>query len=248
MAPSTILTARGFSDYVDTTFPFLTREDKTRLAQLYSIDTLTTDLSAPLFDTTGDRPPTALNQSVFATGQKQRVYNFFGEAVFYCPGYQFAEAFSGSPHVRQAWRYQYSVTGAYHGADLNAIFSLNVTSPTPGFIHAFQKIWSNFIINNTPIISVADARANASNATVPEGSDGKINWPNYDPEKGSVQMSLNSTGGIVTFVPVTPDFSYPVRLGPGVVNEFRLGNADTWEGGRGDRCRFWREIAPRVPN
>ena len=46
---------------------------------------------------------------------------------------------------------------------------------------------------------------------------------------------------------VTNELSFFVRSGPGVVNDFRLVDAETWEGGRGARCRFWRDVAPRVP-
>ena len=108
-------------------------------------------------------------------------------------------------------------------------------------------MWGNFITHNTPVITVEEARGNATNATVPaQGYSGLIDWPRYS-VKAPIQMDLNTTGGTVTQVNVTQDLQYLVRSDPGVVNDFRLVNADTWEGGRGARCRFWRDVGPRVP-
>lgn len=244
MTSPSILTANDFLNYVKITFPSLTAADKSRLLQIYQFQNSNTDLSAPLFDTLGDRGPTALTQSEFATGQKQRALNLNAEVTFDCPGYWLAEAFSGAG--KQSWKYQYSVTSAYHGADLSAYFSVNATTPTPNFIYAFQKIWGNFIMHNSPVIPVIEAGGNATNATVPQDPSNNLLWPTYS-TNSNLQMNLNTTGGIVKSVPVTPDFSYNLRLDPGVTNNFRLVNADTWEGGRGSRCRFWRDVAPRVP-
>lgn len=244
MTSPSILTASDFLNYVKITFPSLTAADKSRLLQIYQFQNFNTDLSAPLFDTLGDRGPTALTQSEFATGQKQRAFNLNAEVTFDCPGYWLAEAFSGAG--KQSWKYQYSVTSAYHGADLSAYFSVNATTPTPDFIYAFQKIWGNFIMHNSPVIPVIEASGNATNATVPQGPGNNLLWPTYS-TNSNFQMNLNTTGGIVKSVPVTPDYSYNLRLDPGVTNDFRLVNADTWEGGRGSRCRFWRDVAPRVP-
>lgn len=240
----TILTGNDFQQYVKTTFPSLTAADKSLLLQIYKFDNANTDLSAPLFDTLGDRGPTALTQSEFATGQKQRAFNLNSEVTYTCPGYWLAEAFSG--RGKQSWKYQYSVTPGYHGADLTAYFSINATTPTPDFIYAFQKIWGSFIMHDSPVIPVLEAVGNATNATVPRGPGNNLQWPSYD-SRSSVQMNLNTTGGTVKSVPVTPDYSYNLREGPGVTNDFRLVNADTWEGGRGARCRFWRDVAARVP-
>ena len=229
---------------MNTSYHALTPTDKSRLLQLYQFENTDTNLSKPLFDTLGNTGPTALNQSEFATGQKQRAYNLNNEATYTCPGYWFAEAFSGSG--KQSWKYQYSVTPAYHGADLTAYFSVNATTPTPDFIYAFQKIWGNFIMNDTPVIPLVEARGNASNATVPRGPRDTLQWPEYT-NSSHIQMNLNTTGGTIKVVPVTPDYSYDLRLDPGVTNDFRLVDAYAWEGGRGARCQFWRDVAERIP-
>ena len=230
---------------MNSSFPNFTAADKSRLLQTYQFDGTDTDPSAPVFATLGDSGPTALDQSEFATGTKQRAFNLFAEATFDCPSYWLADAFSAAG--KDIWKYQYSVTAAYHGADLTAYFSVNATTPTPGLIYAFQKIWGNYIMYNTPVISITEASGNATNATVPMGNKGNIDWPTYSP-KTSYQMDVNTTGGTVETIPVTPNYFYEVRLGPGVTNDFRLVNAATWEGGRGARCEFWRDVAPRVPD
>ncbi|KAJ5559363.1 CAZyme family CE10 [Penicillium frequentans] len=57
----------------------------------------------------GDRGPTAVNQSEFATGYQQTVFNIFVETSFDCPSYWLADAFSRS-NGKESWKYQYSVT------------------------------------------------------------------------------------------------------------------------------------------
>lgn len=206
-----------------------------------------------LYDTTGTTGPTALTKSGIATGFKQAAINIGAEAIYDCPGQWFAEAFSGSGGGggdRKAWKYQYSVTPSYHGADLSAIFPEGDATEVPNtdFRRALQKIWGSFVVRDSPVISVADATAGYPNATVPVASDygNHIDWPAYavdDP----VHMTLNTTGGAVRNVTVTPDLSYLVREGPGIVNNFSLADAVSWEGGRGQRCQFWRDVAERVP-
>ena len=240
-------TADEFMNYIGTTFPQFTAADESRLLRLYQFNNSPVNQSAPRFDTLGDRGPTANNQSEFATGQQQRVFNVYAESAFNCPGYWLAEAFSGSnDSAKQTWKYQFSVTPSYHGFDLAAYFSANATTPTRGFIYAFTKLWGNFIMHNTPVISVMEASANATNATVPRGNDGNIDWPTYS-VSNPIQMNLNTTGGRVESIYVTPDLSFFLRLDPGVTNDWRLVDAYTWEGGRGKRCQFWRDVAPRVP-
>lgn len=233
----------AFVNYVKTTFPRFTSQDVSNLLNIYQYADSQPEDTAPRFDTLGDRGPTALNQSEMATGLQQTVFDIYAETSFDCPAQWLAEAFTC--HEKQSWKYQYSVTPAYHGADLSAYFSAG-SSLSPDFIHAFQKIWGNFIIHNTPVISISDATGGKSNATVPIGPRGNINWPNFTPEY-PWQMDLNVTGGTVSPVVVTPNLTFYTRNGPGIVNDFRLANAYSWEGGRGDRCDFWLNVSPRVP-
>ncbi|KAI1452517.1 putative carboxylesterase [Annulohypoxylon moriforme] len=236
-------TVTKFNDFVSSTFPSLTSDDVSLLNDVYQIASLPIGSGIP-YDTLGFTGPTALYQSGIATGIQQAAFNLAAENTFACPAQWFAEAFT--TRSLQAWKYQYSVTPSYHGADLNAYFSVDVTFPNADFRHAMQKIWGNFIINNSPVISVPDATANYTNATVPIGMYGNIDWPEFSLAK-PVQMNLNTTGGNVSTVTVPPYLSYYVREGSGIVNTFNLSNAFTWEGGRGERCEFWRIVAERVP-
>lgn len=195
------------------------------------------------FDTLGDQGPTALTQSGLATGIQQAVFNIAAESTFDCPAQWLAEAYSD--YGRKAWKFQYSVTPSYHGADLSAYFSVGAEIPDADFRHAFQKMWGSFIINDSPVITVADATVGQANATVPMDGD-SIEWPAYS-LVAPWQMDLNTTGGEVSLVTVTDDLSYYVRTGEGVVNSFRLVDGWAWEGGRGARCEFWSGVAPRVP-
>jgi hypothetical protein len=179
-----------------------------------------------------------------ATGLQQMAFNIFAETTFDCPAQWLAEAFGGAS--RQAWKYQYSVTPAYHGADLNSYFNMGGPWLSTGFNHAFQKIWRNFIMNNSPVIPLVDATANNSQAMIPARRDSYLNWPQFRPTS-PWQMDLNTTGGTAIQVIVTPNLTYYVWEGDNVVNHLRSANAYTWEGGRGRRCAFWRDVADRIP-
>lgn len=242
-----VKTREQYDNFRANTFPLLSRADIALLNQIYRVEVAAPGNDGVRFDTLGDHGPTTLTQSGMATGIQQAVFNMAAESTFGCPAQWLAEAYSNRPR-RKAGKYQYSVTPSYHGADLSAYFSVGTTSPNANFRHVLQKIWGNFIINDDPIISVADATANAANATVPirGKGDGKIRWPEYS-LVAPWQMDLNTTGGQVSLVTVTEDLSYYVRKGEGIVNRFRLSNALAWEGGRGARCDFWRAISARFP-
>ena len=60
-------------------------------------------------------------------------------------------------------------------------------------------------------------------------------------------LNLNQTGG-------QPYSTYGINgaeimqfRGPGLSNEFSIVDAFAWEGGRGERCAFWRELGPILP-
>ncbi|KAL7786690.1 Alpha/Beta hydrolase protein [Trichoderma ceciliae] len=244
-----ITTKSGFDAFISSTFPLLTTSDIHSLNRIYNTATAQPGDTGTRFDTMGDIGPTANTVSGMATGIQQTTFNVAAESIFQCPSQWIAEAFSWPNSGRQAWKYQYSLDPAYHGADLGAYFASSNGLPDPSFQHSFHKIWGNFIINNTPVISVEDATAGAANATVPVDANytGRISWPQYSVQTPTF-MNLNTTGGDVSLVTVTDELSYYIRQGEGIVNSFRLANAKSWEGGRGDRCTFWRSVAQRVPN
>ncbi|KAJ5372869.1 CAZyme family CE10 [Penicillium concentricum] len=245
LSPPFVNSTADFLGYVHSAFPLFSRRDYSRLLDIYEFQDSSPENTGPRYDTLGDRGPTALNQSEMATGLQQTVFNIYAESSFDCPSYWLADAFAGG-NAKESWKYQYSITPSYHGADLSAYFSVGTTTPTRGLIDAFQKIWGNFIINDTPVISITDAKGGADNATVPEGVHGDISWPKWN-SRSPVLMNLNTTGGTTVYVEVTDSLSYWLQEGPGVTNEFSLADASKWEGGRGKRCEFWRSVGPRVP-
>lgn len=107
-------------------------------------------------------------------------------------------------------------------------------------------MWGSFTITNSPVISIQDAKGGASDAIVPEDSDGHILWPLWN-GSSPMMIDLNTTGGNSLYRTVTRHLAYWLREDPSVINHFRLVNANCWEGERGERCRFWREVSPRVP-
>ncbi|GFP59283.1 probable secreted lipase ARB_02369 [Trichoderma asperellum] len=246
LANPNVTTKSEFDAFISSTLPHLTTSDILTLNQLYDTATAKAGNNGTRFDTTGDSGPTANTVSGMATGIQQTAFNVAAESIFQCPSQWIAEAFSSG---RQAWKYQYSLDPAYHGADLGAYFVSTSGLPNPGFQRSFHKIWGNFIINDTPVIRVKDATGGMANATVPIDANhpDQISWPQYSMQDATF-MNFNTTGGEVSLVTVTDELSYYVRGGAGIVNSFRLANATTWEGRRGDRCRFWQSIAPRVPN
>jgi hypothetical protein len=83
--------------YVKSAFPRFTASDFSRLLELYGFASSSSpDRLDSLYDTLGDRGPTALNQSEFATGYQQTAFNIFAETAFDCPSYWLADAFSGN--------------------------------------------------------------------------------------------------------------------------------------------------------
>ncbi|CAI6329304.1 unnamed protein product [Periconia digitata] len=242
LSPPYTKTLQDFRDYINITFPSFLPEDKLGVEAQYSYDgdDQPVDPSAPLFATDGTSSPTAVNQSPFGTGQQQRVFNVFAEYAFDCPSYWLTSAFP------QAWKYQFSALPAYHGFDLQALW-YERSAPGQSFKHAFRKIWGNFIIHDDPTITVADAQAGNTKAQVPVGEDGvSIEWPQWTEESQKL-LSLNTTGGVATLSNVTEYLKYYMYSDPGVVNQFLVADAYTWEGGRGERCEWWLEHAAKVP-
>jgi hypothetical protein len=63
--------------------------------------------------------------------------------------------------------------------------------------------------------------------------------------------NLNETGGTLISVPAVAFagnlISWTEHVGPGLMNDFSVVDAGSWEGGRGARCDFWRSIGKVVP-
>lgn len=247
--PQTITTEEDLVSWLRLTFPLFSNNDIAKVL-LYYPSSNETDTTSPLYATSGDSGATALNQSNVAVGQQQRANNIYAETTFVCPSYWLAEAFSDSSRGEgKAYKYQFSVLPALHGADVAGYFSPPGTPPfSPSFSTAFQTIWGNFIMTDDPSISQAVA-VGSVNGTAAQGSSSDsavTDWPPFS-VYNPYQIDLNQTGG--QYVP-TPTYlmeNFTAQTGQGAVNDFRLVNAYTWEGGRGTRCDFWRSVGEIVP-
>ena len=135
-----VKTRAEFDTYVSSSFPLFSQRDIDRLNNIYQINNSAPGDSGIRYDTLGTEGPTALTQSGLATGIQQTAFNIQAEANFDCPAQWLGEAFSQAD--LKAWRYQFSVTPGYHGADLPAYFAVDATTPNADFRRAFQKVSS----------------------------------------------------------------------------------------------------------
>ncbi|MCJ1373276.1 hypothetical protein MMC20_004504 [Loxospora ochrophaea] len=239
--PQNVTTEDDFINYLRSVFPLFTDDDISQLLAYYPSTNASVNPSTPDYATAGDMGATAINESTFGSGQQQRADNVYAETTFVCPSYWLAEAFSGDG--RAAYKYQYSVIGAEHGSDVSAYFGPPTPNQSPSFSKAFMTIWGNFITLSNPSIPLSIANGvnntNTSNPTT--------DWPAYT-DAAPYQINLNETGGVPFTTEGFEAGEYITEFeDPGLVNDFTLVNAYTWEGGRGARCEFWRNVSARVP-
>jgi carboxylesterase type B len=224
------------------TFPLFSDSDIQRVLLYYPSSNASDSESAPVFATEGESGPTALNQSSVGTGQQQRANNIYAETTFVCPSYWQVEAYSDPARNRSGYKYQFSVPPATHGADVAAYFSPPGGVISSDFSQAFKQIVGNFVIQNNP--SIPAAVANGANATI--STNAVSSWPPFSIDQ-PYQIDLNQTGGTPTTLPVPGIRNITVNSGMGAQNNITLVNAYTWEGGRGQRCDFWRSVGAIVP-
>jgi hypothetical protein len=166
---------------------------------------------------------------------------------------------------KKAWKYQYSVPPSEHGADLDAYYAINrealgYGTLSPGFRAAVQLIWGRFIIFDDPTLPSQTIKTitTTSNGTA-TGDDifaaGTGNWPVWKGEEeggnGYKMLNLNMTGGHETKILWSSadgvKFNVTQYAGPGLTAKFNIVDAWAWEGGRGERCKFWADIGEFVP-
>ncbi|KAH8884164.1 carboxylesterase type B [Thozetella sp. PMI_491] len=259
--PQNIVTEDDFLDYVHTMFPLLDGREFDELIQHYPSTHDPVDPNIVPFATTGTHSPSALNMSVFGTGQQQRANNLYGESTFVCPAYWIAEAFSSNWGMRRSsWLAQFSVVSAEHGTgavtwtpfattavsmlmqpmpDLLIVFPPDLPSHGPGLEKVYRSMYGNFIKSGSPSISIEGP---------PSSEDESIlsRWPPYSPST-PVLLNLNQTGGVLEDHLSFENNLVKWYVEPGLRNDFRFANAYTWEAGRGARCDFWRRIGRDVP-
>ncbi|KAK1082633.1 hypothetical protein LTR33_003783 [Friedmanniomyces endolithicus] len=233
--PRVITTEDELVAYLRVTFPLFSNNDIAKILFYYPSSNASVPAKPLLFATEGDTGPTALNESSVGSGQQERADDIYAETTFVCPAYWMAEAYSNNRAGGQGYKYQFSIPPATHGADVAGYFDYPGQFYSVDFTTAFQKIWGNFVTSSNPSISNAVANGlSRGNVSVNAASA----WPPYSiyaPE----QLDLNTTCPVVS--------ATGSCAGPSAVNDFRLVNAYTWEGGRGTRCDFWKSMGDLVP-
>ncbi|OBT54867.1 hypothetical protein VE04_03758 [Pseudogymnoascus sp. 24MN13] len=240
--PPTISTEADLVAWLHLEFPNVSDGDVAKILAAYPSSSGPVNPNDPMFATTGLGPATALNVSQVATGQQQRGNNIYAEATFVCPSYWLASAYTGNG--RTAYKYQYSVPFGGHTDDLPAVFGPAQPNHSDSFVAAFRSIWGKFITTSNPSISAALASGGQpTTSSAPNPVTKFPAWTASSPQ----QINLNITGGtpyttVTMFGATVTQFQEP-----GLKNAFSVANANTWEGGRGARCDFWRTIAGKVP-
>ena len=235
--PQNITTQDDLYGWLSATLPLFSSEDIAEVLATYPGSSATVNASTRKQATNGYTAPTAVDVSEFTTGQQQRANNIYAELTFACPGYWLAEAFSYGQ--RSAFKYQYSVPPGLHGQDVSAFFGSPSPNQGPDFVRALMTMVGNFVTVNNPSVPDAIVRTTAPNNPLKD-------WPQYH-TKTPYLVNLNQSGG-------SPEILYTLfgsvtqSIGPGLRNNFTLGNAYEWEGGRGYRCDFWRSMGARVPD
>ncbi|KAK5168275.1 uncharacterized protein LTR77_006844 [Saxophila tyrrhenica] len=243
--PQNITTEGDLLDWLQLTFPTFSNSDIAKVLLYYPSSNASTDPSADEYATNGYTGATALNQSAVGTGQQQRANNIYAETTFVCPSYWMAEAFSDPP--RASYKYQYSVLPALHGYDVSAYFGPAAPQQGNSFARAFMHIVGNFVTVNDPSISPAIANgASSGSMNASTSGNAATNWPQFD-IYNPVQLNLNQTGGREISQETIGDRNSTIYVSPGLMNDFSLVNAYTWEGGRGMRCDFWKSVGGIVP-
>ncbi|KAH0431957.1 carboxylesterase family protein [Colletotrichum camelliae] len=193
------------------------------------------------FETNGLTGLTALDISQAGAGPLQQAINIYAEQTFVCPSYWLSSAFTGS---KSAWHYQYSVPFAWHTSDVPAYFGPATPNQGSEFVLAFRKIWGNFVMKNDP--SISNEEANGASSADSAAKYGASEWPVWT-ETEPKQLNLNQTGGVPYQFTTQWGVTVTQFQAPGQVNAIAVVPADSWEGGRGARCDFWKTLAPSIP-
>lgn len=235
--PKNITTEEALVDFVHTAFPRFHDNDVASVLETYPLSAYGADTTNPLFATAGDSGPTAVDVSPFAIGHQQRANAIYAETTFQCPSYWLATGYTGDS-AKSSYLYTYTVPPALHGSDITGYLGPATPTQSEDFVRAWQSMWGAYIATGSPNIP-SDVANNPS-------SDVLSNWPRWG---NNTMVNFNETGG----TPVTVAVGFPgfgnvtVNVEPGLENAFREVDAKTWEGGRGKRCDFWRQMAPKVP-
>ncbi|KLU81987.1 inactive carboxylesterase 4 [Magnaporthiopsis poae ATCC 64411] len=241
--PTTVSTEEVLRAWIKSNYVNLSEQNVTAILDAYPSVPGPDDPTSPRFETSGLGPATAVNVSQVATGHQQRAFNIYAESTFVCPAYWLADAFSGA-RGRESFLYQYSIPFARHGVDLTAAFLPPEPSHGPDFIQAFRRMYGNFIVSDDP--SIDNRLANGASAPDQNKPNPASRWPRWTVDNRAF-LNLNQTGGTPYRVLSSTGVMVTEFSQPGLRNDFSQADANTWEGGRGRRCDFWKTINAFVP-
>ncbi len=142
---------------------------------------------------------------------------------------------------KSAYHYQYSVPYASHSVDVSAYFGPATPNQSPEFTLAWRRMWGNFATLGNP--SISDVVANGGAANSPNAASLFPAWTDASPQL----INLNETGGTPYIFTTACGVNVTQYMEPGLRNNITSANAYTWEHGRGQRCEFWRDLSPFIP-
>ncbi|KAI1104358.1 alpha/beta-hydrolase [Jackrogersella minutella] len=250
--PQTIRNESDFKSFILDNYPLLSDENVTNILALYSIPDNTSRI---LINSNGVNPPYSTTNSGWAFGWQQAAINLYAEATFACPSYWMADGYAKKKGAK-SWHYQFSVPPGQHGLDLEPLLlpaNIKGTGMDKVFRTAFQEIWSNFIVEGDPTLSMFQTRIPVQGNITAAGTGV---WPRWQGEPGSNWMlNLNMTGGtpitttffldgmpfqVTSYVPGNGTSSLPLAA------DFTVAEGNSWEGGRGERCKLWADLGPWI--
>jgi len=110
---------------------------------------------------------------------------------------------------------------------------------------SLSAIWGNFITANNP--SIPAAIANGASSPNPAASNAVSNWPAWTGGPNPSLINVNQSGGVPYLTTHGSGFQVWQYANPGLRNNFTLVDATSFEGGRGQRCEFWKTLASKIP-
>ncbi|KAF7538491.1 hypothetical protein G7054_g2882 [Neopestalotiopsis clavispora] len=232
--PANITSEDDLVEFIRIRFQWFDEDDISALLETYPLTDYSRNSSNPRFATAGDSGPTAVEVSPFAIGNQQRAFDIYSEATFACPSYWLATAYTGE-YTKTSYLHTYVNQIALHANDALVYFMPPSLTQGPAFVKALRATWSSYIATGSP--NIPSAVANNS------GSDVLSHWPVWGHDR---MVVYNQTGGVLSS-DSTSRGNISDYHDPGLRNDFREVNGRTWEGGRGDRCDFWKRMAPKVP-
>ncbi|KAK4173654.1 Alpha/Beta hydrolase protein [Triangularia setosa] len=222
--PQNITTQSHFVSFLSLNYPFLTLENITSILSAYT----PADLPAgtALYESNGFTPPFATELSAVGKGWQQAANNLYAETTFVCTAYWLMQAYSGQG--KKGWQYQFSPPGVgFHGSDNGPLLQDPGAGGQGGvmdgeFRRGFQGVWGRFVIIGDP--TGQDGGEGTIGEAVKEGV-----WRAAGEGERWDLLNLNVT----------------VAEGGERENKWAVVDGDSWEGGRGGRCRLWAEIGVR---